>query len=241
MKTLFKSFGVLVIALLLAGTAQAGQQIYLSTSPSGKFRVVIEQVLERRVGDQVFFRYPLMVVNTRNPKRHFEIRDGGSPLVQETDKGTFKINWDSFHFDWAKDSEKFFLRLEVIEGTWNTFFVSVTNGKTQDITADLEKGLVGKADFHDWGCEQPKVELVTWTKPYLAFLKLTSICGKDKTKENPKLFYSSDSVLYDTQKEMVVSDCGDCKDEKSLKKFDKYFIASIPTPTPTPEETPVTQ
>lgn len=240
MKTFLNIFGVLIITSLLVGTAQAGQQIYLSTSPNGKFRVVIEQVLERRVGDQIFFRYPLLVVNTRNPKRHFEIRDGGSPLVQETDKETFKINWESFHFDWAKDSEKCFLRLEVIEGTWKTFYVSVTNGKTRDITADLEQGLVSRADFHDWGCEQPKVEVVKWTKPYLAFFKLISICGKDKETENKKLFYSSDSVLYDTQKEMVVSDCGDCKDEKSLKKFDKYFITTIPTPTPTPEETPVT-
>jgi hypothetical protein len=221
--------------------AQAGQQIYLSQSPDLKYRVVVEQVIDRRVDDRIFFRYPLSLVNARDPKHHFEIRDGGSPLVSETEKETFKVNWPSIHFDWSKDSEKFFMQVEVVEGIWNTFFVDVNRGRTVNITADLEQGLSGKADFHDWGCQQPKVEVVSWTQPHLAFLRLTSVCGKEKNEENAKLFYQSDSILFDTKLAKTVTDCMDCKEDKALKKFNKYFLSTLPTPTPVPEDTPTAQ
>ena len=257
MKMALKGFTTLLLFFsALPRAVQAGQQLYLSESPNGKYRVIIEQAIDRRVGDKIFFRYSLDLVNSRNTKHHFEILQGGSPLVHETEKGTFQVyaepnpapvpspndmfddHWASIRFSWAKDSLKFFVRLEVIEGSWKTYFVDVNSGKTADITADLESGLADKVNAKDWDCQQPKVELLNWTKPHLAFLKLTSICGKKKVVENEKLFYLTDSVLFDTLKAKVVSHCRDCKDEKSLKSFDKYFISTIPTPTPTPEETP---
>ncbi len=240
MKTALKGF--FAFFLIFTGwtsVAKAGQQIYLSTSPSERYRVIVEQVIDRRVGDQVFFRYPVSLVNVKNPRHHFEIMDAGSPLIRETEHETFQLHWESIHFDWAKDNLKFFIELEAIEGIWKTYFVDVNSGKTTEITEDLEKALYDKTK--DWDCQQPKIELVQWTKPHLAFFRLTSICGKDKTKENPKLFYQKDSVLFDTEKGMVASECMDCKDEKSVKKFDNYYIDSIPTPTPTPEETPTAQ
>ncbi len=240
-RTLKGLWALLLFLSCLKGTAQAGQQIYLSESPNGKYRVIIEQLIDRRVGDKVFFRYVLDLTNVRNLKHHFDILQGGSPLVRETDKGTFQIHWESIHFDWAKDNLKFFVRLEVIEDTWKTYFVDINTGKTTDITSNLEGALANKIESRQWDCEQPKVELIKWTKPYLAFIKLTSICGKNREKENNNLFYLTDSILFDTLKVKVVSECMDCKDEKSLKTFDKYFMSSIPTPTPIPEETPTAQ
>ena len=257
MKMSLKGFTALLLLFsAMPRTAPAGQQLYLSESPNGRYRVVIEQIIDRRVGDKIFFRYSMDLVNTRNLKHHFEILQGGSPLVHETEKGTFQVyaepnpapapspndlfddHWASIRFSWAKDSLKLFVRLEVIEGTWKTYFVDVNSGKTTDITADLESGLSSKIASSGWDCQQPKVELLKWTKPNLAFLKLTTICGKKKEVENAKLFNMTDSVLFDTLKAQVVSHCRDCKDEKTLKAFDKYFISTIPTPTPTPEETP---
>lgn len=250
MKTGLKCF--LAFLLLLAAfprTVRAGQQVYLSESPNGKYRVFIEQVIERRVGDRVFFRYPISLINTHNLRRHFEIRDGGSPLVKETEKGTFHIRWDgadsrepsSIHFTWAPDSLRLFIQLEVIEGTWRTFFVDVNSGVTTDITADLEKDLLKEVQSGGRDCQNPKWELVKWTKPTLAFLKVTSICGKEQGKSNAKLFYTTDSILFETTKGQIVSHCLDCKEAKADGLFDKYFMSTIPTPTPTPEETPVTQ
>jgi hypothetical protein len=234
-------YGLLFLIGLLPRFSHASQEIYLSESPNTRYRVVIDQVIDRRVGDKVFFRYILSLVNARNINHHFEILQGGSPLVQETEKGTFQVHWESIHFDWAKDSLKFFVQLEVIEGTWRTYFVDINSGKTKDITADIEDALKNKIDSRGWDCEQPKVEVVKWTKPHLAFLRLTSICGKNRKEENNKLFYLKDSVLFDTLKGMVVSECMDCEEEKATKVFDKYFIKTIPTPTPTPEETPTNQ
>ncbi len=262
MKSTLKRFLVLFLLFFagLKGTTQAGQQMYLSESPNAKYRVLIEQIIDRRVGDKVFFRYIIDLQNIHNPKHHFEILQGGSPLVQETDKGTFHVysepnpvptpegqkdmfddNWKSIRFAWARDSLKFFVRLEVIEGTWKTYFVDINSGKTTDITPDIEGALLKKIDSRGWDCEQPKVAVVKWTKPNMAFIQLTSICGKDRDKENNKLFYLRDSVLFDTLQAKVVSECMDCKEEKATKIFDKFYLTTIPTPTPTPEETPTTQ
>jgi len=249
MKISLKWFSALFLLMTLWSIkAQAGQQIYLSTSPNERYRVYVEQVIDRRIGDKVFFRYPISLVNVKRQAHHFWILDAGSPLISETDKQTFKVKWDgsddptqpsSIHFDWSKDSLKFFIRLEAIEGIWKTYFVDVNSGKTKEITAEIEKALVDEVKDED--CQQPQVELIQWTKPYLAFLKLTSLCGADKDKANDKHFLEKASVLFDTDKGEVVSNCVNCKDEKSLKVFDKYFIKSIPTPTPTPEETPTAQ
>ena len=248
MKTSLKCFSAfLLLFTLWTSVARAGQQGYLSTSPNDRYRVYVEQVIDRRVGDRIFFRYPMMLVNVRRPDHHFQIMDAGTPLIQETDRGTFKVKWDdlnptqptSIHFDWAADSLKFFIRLEAIEGIWKTYFVDINSGKTTEITADLEKALVDETKDED--CQQPQVELIQWIKPYLAFIKLTSICGASKEQINNKLFYEKASVLFDTDKGQVVSNCVNCKDPKSLKVFDKYYISTIPTPTPTPEETPTAQ
>lgn len=242
--------GLMFLSLLctgLSGVARAGQEVYLSTSPNERYRIYVEQDIDHRVGDRIFFRYPMMLVNVRRPAHHFWIMDVGSPLIQENDKGTFKLHWDetnptepsSIHFDWSPDSLKAFIHLEVIEGTWKTFYVDVNTGTTTDITSDLEQYLVAKTS--GWACEQPKFQLVKWTKPNLAFFRLTTTCGKNKEKLNDELFYQTDSVLFDTEKGKTVDDCMGCKDDKSVKVFDKYYIKSIPTPTPTPEETPVAQ
>ena len=248
MKTFLRGFFLLLLFCVgLKGVARAGQEVYLSTSPNERYRVFVEQDIDHRVGDRIFFRYPLMLVNVRRPDHHFWILDAGSPLIRETEKGTFKLHWDdsdptepsSIHFHWSPDSLKVFIDLEAIEGIWKTYYVDVNTGKTTDITADLQKYLVAKTE--GWACEQPKVELVKWTKPNLAFFRLTATCGKNKEKLNESLFYQMDSVLFDTEKAAVVDDCMGCKDEKSVKDFDKYYLKSIPTPTPTPEETPVAQ
>jgi hypothetical protein len=242
----------LILALLsslIPLTLRAGQQAYLSESPNGRYRVLVEQVLDRRVDDHIFFRYPIILENIENLDRRFETVDAGPSLVHETDKKTFEIEWDNSNppqlkavrFDWAPDSLKYFMHLEVLEGVWKTYFVDIHKGTTTDITADLEAALSSKVDFHHWDCQQPQFQLVQWTQPYLAFFKLTSICGKDKEKENHDLFYANDSVLFDTQQVKTVSDCSNCNDEKALKKFDEYYIKSLPTPTPTPEETPTTE
>lgn len=248
MKTFLRSF--LILLLLgsgLMGVARAGQEVYLSTSPNNRYRIFVEQAIDRRIGDRVFFRYPMSLVNVKRPDHHFWIMDVGSPLIHETEKGTFKLHWDetdpsepsSIHFDWSPDSLKVFIHLEVIEGIWKTFYLDVNTGKVMDITPDLEKYLLSKTQ--GWDCEAPKVKLIKWTKPSMAFFRLTTTCGKDKEKINDSLFYQTDSVLFDTEKDKVVDDCMGCKDDKSVKVFDKFYVKSIPTPTPTPEETPTNQ
>lgn len=241
-----------LLILLLLGSGlptlvRAGQQVFLNTSPNNRYRIYVEQEIDRRVGDRIFFRYPISLVNVKRPGHHFWILDAGSPLIQETERGTFKVRRDvtnpaelsSIHFDWSLDSLKVFIHLEVIRGIWKTYFVNINTGTTTDITADLEKYLVVKTEA--WDCEEPKVELVQWTKPDLAFFRLTSTCHKNKERADVNVFFQKDSVLFDTVKGKVVSDCMGCKDDNSVKVFDKYYLKTIPTPTPTPEETPVAQ
>ncbi|HUO58853.1 MAG TPA: hypothetical protein VMV05_11820 [bacterium] len=269
-KTLKGFLFFLVTCAGLWGQADAGQQLYLSESPNGRYRVIIEQNLDRRVADKVFFRYSVDLVNTHNPSHHFEILQGGSPLVQETDKGTFQVkgepdsdlnpettpvakdmfddHWASIRFSWSADSLKLFIRLETIEGTWKTYFVDINSGKTRDITADLEQAMVAKFDARNWDCQEPEVRLIKWIEPHLAFFKLTTACGKSREKENDKLFRWKESVLFDTNKGRSVLGLDNSYDEKAATaKFQKYYQGTIPTPTPlptptpTPEETPTGQ
>jgi hypothetical protein len=231
---------VLTGAMMLPALARAGQQVYLSTSPDGKYRVVVEQVIDRRVGEKIFFRYPISLVDSKT-LRHFEIREGNPPLIQETDRGTFTPQWDSIQFNWSPDSQKIFINLEIIEGSWRTFFVDIKLGKALDVTEALESKLYDRIQFHGWSYESAKINLVQWVRPHLAFLKVTTACGKKKDEENKSLFAVSDSLLYDTVKQIVVSDCSDCKDPESANKFEKFLIKTQVTPTPTPEETPTAQ
>jgi hypothetical protein len=237
------------LGTIFPSSLRAGQQAYLSESPNGRYRILVEQVLDRRVDDNIFFRYPVILENIENPDRRFETADAGPVLIHETDKKTFEIEWDNgdpprlkaVSFDWAPDSLKYFMHLEVLDGVWKTYFVDINKGTTTDITSDLEQALSDRIDSHNWDCQQPQFQLVQWTQPDLAFFKLTSICGKSKDKENPVLFYANDSVLFDTQQAKTVSECSECKDESALKNFNKYYIKSLPTPTPTAEETPTSE
>jgi hypothetical protein len=133
------------------------------------------------------------------------------------------------------------MRLEILKGDWRTFFVDVNTGVTTDITPDLEKELLARITSKGWDCQRPSFEIVRWTKPHLAFVKLTSACGKKKGIANEKLFPLTDSILFEAKKVTVASHCLECETEKAEKRFEKYFRSTIPTPTPTPEETPVAQ
>ncbi len=250
MRPSFKS--ILCLALLTAlfpASSRAAQQAYLSESPNGRYRVLVEQVLDRRVEDNIFFRYPIIVENIKNVDRRFETVDAGPRLARQTEKKTFEVRWDnstppqleSVRFDWAPDSLKFFMHLEVLEGIWKTYFVDINKGTTTDVTGDLEQALSDKIDFRGWDCQQPKFKLVHWVQPHLAFFRLTTVCGKSKTKENSELFYVKDTVLFDTELVKTVDDCGDCKNEKAIDRFNDYYRKSLPTPTPTAEETPTNQ
>ena len=227
-------------AILLPAQARAGQQVYLSQSPDGQYRVVVEQVIDRRVGDRVFFRYPISLVDKKT-LRHFEIREGVPPLIQETEKDTFTPHWDSIQFNWSPDNQKIFINMEIIEGTWRTYFVDIKLGKTLDVTEALESKLYDRIKFHGWSYETAKISVVQWLKPHLAILKVTTDCGKKTEEENRSLFTVSDTVLYDTVKQIVIRDCSDCKDANSAKQFEKFYEKSQVTPTPTPEETPTAQ
>jgi hypothetical protein len=228
-------------ALLAPFQARAGQQVYLSTSPDGKYRVVVEQVIDRRVGgDHIFFRYPISLVDAKT-LRHFVIREGVPPLIKESDRETFTPQWDSIKFNWAPDNQKLFINMEILEGSWRTYFVDIKLGKTLDVTADLESNLFDRIKSHGWSCQSATITPVQWIKPHLAFLKVATDCGKNTDRENNHLFTVSDSVLYDTVKQKVVSDCSDCDDPDSTKKFEKYFMKIQVTPTPTPDETPTAQ
>jgi hypothetical protein len=131
--------------------------------------------------------------------------------------------------------------MEVIRDTWRTYFINVNTGVTSDITPVLEAGLLDKIASKGWDCQRPQVDLSQWTKPHLAFLKLTTLCGKHRGRSNEELFPYTDSVLFDTEKGGIVERCMDCEEKKALKVFEKYFRTTLPTPTPTPEETPVIQ
>src|ERR1700679_4018543 len=155
-----KFFLILVLLWTLAHlTLQAGQQAYLSESPNGRYRVLVEQVLDRRVDDNIFFRYPVILENIENPDRRFETADAGPVLVHQTDKKTFEIEWDNgdpprlkaVRFNWAPDSLKYFMHLEVLDGVWKTYFVDINKGTTTDITSDLEKTLPDRIVFINWG------------------------------------------------------------------------------------------
>jgi len=234
--------GLTLLFVVLSPAVWAGQQIYLSESPNGSYRVLVEQQIDRRIGDQIFFRYPITVENIRHTQHHFQMTDATTPLIQESLKGTFQIHWESAKFDWSKDSLKFFLNLEVIEGIWKTYFVDIDSGKTTDITADLEQPMTAKIESRHWDCQAPQITLLKWVKPHLAFFQLTSVCGKNKEKSNESFFSWNESVLFDTiQGKAVMGLDNTYSEEAATKKFEQYYISSMPTPTPTVEETPVAQ
>jgi hypothetical protein len=237
LKTAFLKVGA---GLFLLGASafplHAEQEIYLSVSPDNHYRVVVRQEIMRRVDDQVFFRYPIEVVDTRT-QAHFKIQTGSAPFIHETANGTFQVDWDLARFDWNPQSRQFFFQLQVIEGLWRTYFVSIPKQQSLDITPLLEAGIQDQFAKADPDCATPSTAFLEWMKPNLAVFELSSICGKDKlpNKQFSQLTYT---VLFDTKKQVVVSDCKDCADKKSVNKFDKYWLSTQVTPTPTPDETP---
>jgi hypothetical protein len=215
----------------------ADQEIYLSVSPNNHYRVVVRQEIMRRVDDQVFFRYPIEVVDTRT-QAHFKIQSGSAPFIHETDNGTFQVDWDLVHFDWNPDSRQFFFQLQVIEGLWRTYHVNILKQTALDITPLLEAGVQDQFAKDNPTCGTPATAFKEWMKPTLAVFELSSVCGKDKPIPNKKFSELTYTVLFDTKTQTVVSDCEDCADKKSGKKFNRYWLSTQVTPTPTPDETP---
>ena len=221
----------------LAPAARAGQEIFLSVSPDTRYRVVVHQEILRRVDDQIFFRYPIEVVDVRR-HTHFKIQTGSAPFIQETASGTFGVDWQLIRFAWDTKSQEFFFQLQVIEGLWRTYAVNIPRETSTDITPLLEAGIQDQFDKDHPGCGTPETRFVQWVKPHLALFKLVSTCGKDKPIPNSKFSELSYQALFDTQKGKVVSDCLNCADPKALKQFNRYWLSTQVTPTPTPDETP---
>jgi hypothetical protein len=238
LKTSFLKAGAGLFFLLAPVlSVQADQEIYLSVSPNNHYRVVVRQEIMRRVDDQVFFRYPIEVVDTRTGA-HFKIQSGSAPFIHETDNGTFQVDWSLVRFDWDKESRQFFFQLQVIEGLWHTYYVNIPRQRVLDITPILEAGLLDQFAKDQPSCGTPDTVFAGWMKPTMAVFELSSICGKDKPIPNKKFSQLTYTVLFDTKKEAVVSDCQNCADKKSAKKFDHYWLSTQVTPTPTPDETP---
>ena len=233
--------------LVLAGVAffgilkgvQASQEIYLSESPDARYRVIVHQEIFRQVGEKAFFRYPITVLNLRNRHR-LHVFDASVPFIEETLKGTFKVDWDFIHFDWSKNSRIFFMRLQTMRGVWKTFFVDLGNGTARDVTDELREGILNRLHTRSWACEWSKITLDHWFNPTIAVFQVTTDCGKDKDKENNKLFRVTDFVVFDAKKQKVAKQCLDCDLQKAEKTAWKYFQTTqvTPTPTPVPEETP---
>lgn len=226
----------LAFAGLWAMPALAGQEIYLSVSPYNHYRVVVHQEIMRRIDNQIFFRYPIDLVDVRTGSR-FKLQSGSAPFIQETPAGTFQVDWDLAHFDWDKDGRRLFFQLEVIEGLWRTYWVDIPRQKAVDITPILEAGLQEKFK-NDTGCGTPKTKFLGWMKPDLAMFELDSICGKDKPIPNQEFSALGYRVLFDTKKDSVVSNCMNCSPKKSQAKFERYWKSTQVTPTPTPDQTP---
>ncbi len=229
-----------IIALLLLASvavpALARYEIFLSTSPNNRYRVAITQEVLRRVGDKVFFEYPIYVVNKAG-KKLLLVEKGTVPFVNETPRGTFTVDFDRARYDWNEDSTRLLLHLEVSEGEKRLYLVDITAKSSRDITDEIAPRMAGKATSGGRTCERPTIELVKWHKKDLAILKLTSGClkpGNEKAKMEAYRYWS----LYDTAKKKFVKDCPGCDEEKALKELTKEPKKKKPKPTPTPEDTP---
>lgn len=223
-----------LLACLPAGPVRPyGQEIYLGVSPDNRWRVLIRQEVLRRVEDQVFFRYPVYVADIRSGRR-FHVHDASPPLVTETERGTFQLDWGQARMDWSADNRFLLLQLHLLKDVWSVFRVDVENRTVRDVTGDVRKGLLEKASKKGWVCESPKVTVAEWIKVHRPVLKLETSCvdpeaqGKDR---KPKPF--THWVYLDLEKDEVAKECAGCGEEKALKEFKKE-----PKPTPTPTATP---
>jgi hypothetical protein len=229
-----------IIALLLlvgmAVPAFARYEIFLSTSPDNKLRVAITQEVLRHVGDKVFFEYPIYLVNKAG-KKLFLIDKGTVPYVNETDRGTFTMDFERAKYIWAEDSRKFFIYLEVSEGEKRMILVDVAAKSAKDVTDQLAPKMAKKAARKGWKCERPVIEFAKWHKKDLAIFHLTTGCIKEGDEKARMSAYDYWSI-YDTVKKKLVKDCPGCKEEDALKSLTKEPKKKKPKPTPTPEETP---
>ena len=230
------------MALLLLGSfkpAHALQQVYLSDSPNGKYRVIVQQEVFRRVGDKAYFSYPITAWNLRN-RHSLHLYDASVPLIVETPRGTFTVHNESIHFDWSKDSLRCFVHLEYMEGQWKTLFMDLEKGQVMDVTDELKQGIFDKVADKSWACEASKITVDHWFNAFIPVFKVTTDCGKNQDSENNKLFRITDLVFYDTHKHKVIKHCLDCDPQKVEHAAWEYYQAAIatPTPTPVPEETP---
>jgi hypothetical protein len=229
-----------IIALLLlvsaAAPAIARYEIFLSTSPDKHYRVAITQEVLRRVGDQVFFEYPIYVINKAGRKL-FTFDKGTVPFVTETERGTFTVDKDLAVFEWNEESSRFLLTLEVSEGEKRLYLVDLKAKSSKDITDELAPKLARKVAGKGWECEKPSIELKKWHKKDLAIFKLTTGCiklGDEKARMTGYEYWS----LYDTAKKKLLKDCPGCEEDDALKYLTKEPKKKKPKPTPTPEETP---
>lgn len=229
----------LIALLLLVGAAVpafARYEVFLSTAPNNKYRVAVTQEVLRRVGDQVFFEYPIYVVNKKGA-RILMVEKGTVPYIQETPRGTFTVDFDRAKFEWNEDSTRFFMFLEVVEGEKRVYLVDIVAKTSRDVTDELAPKMLKKVAAQGRECERPAVSLVKWHKKDLAILKLSSPCvkrGDEKAKTTEFRYWS----LYDTAKKKLVKDCPDCDEKDALKTLTKEPKKKKPKPTPTPEETP---
>ncbi len=237
MKKTLASLLCLAAFLGSALPAFARYEIFLSTSPNNKYRVAITQEVLRRVGDQVFFEYPIYLTDKAGRKL-FLMEKGSVPFVAETPRGTFTIDREFVKFDWAADSKKVFFHLKATEKEWRVYLVDIGAKKTQEITPELKPKMIQKAARKGWECERPVVELVQWLKPDQPIFRLFTVCvipGDEKQKQ----WGYENWVLYDTAKKKVVKECTGCEKEKAMKVLSKEPKKKKPKPTPIPEETPV--
>lgn len=211
-----------------------GQEIYLGVSPDNRYRVVVRQDVLRRVEDEVFFRYPVEVVDMKTKKRLF-VRDVPPPIVQETPRGTFQLDWEKAKMDWSKDSRFLLLQLEVLKGTWAVYRVDIEKASSREITPLLVKELAARANKKDWECEKPVFSVPEWVKPHRAVWRIETRCGeKDQKPQERKFEKYFHWAAYDLDRDEVWKTCLGCEEEKALKEFRKE---PTPTPVPTPTRT----
>jgi hypothetical protein len=217
--------------------AFARYEIFLSTSPNNKYRVAVGQEILRRVGDQVYFEYPIYLTNKAGRKMFF-IEKGTVPFVSETDRGTFTVDRGLVKFDWAADSKKCFLHLKVFEDEWRVYLVDVAGKSAKNVTSELlTLKMARKVSRKKWECQRPTIELLKWHKPDQAIFHLSTICNDPADLKNKHWGYEN-WILYSTTLKKVLKECPGCEKDDALKFLAKEPKKKKPKPTPTPEETP---
>ena len=219
----------------------AGQRYYLATSPDGKTRVTVSQRLLRRVGDRLFFEYPVSLMNVKTGKS-VELFTAGAPLVKENERGTFRYNMDSLKTEWASDGAHVLVFWEREEGIWTVAWVDTATGKAKNLDEEIRNGLLNLIGRRGAECQTPVVSISKWLSPLKPVFKVDTVCGKpgeEGKKDLHKMLPLEHWVMYDAEKD-VIKDCPDCAEAKAMKIFTKK-PKPTPTATPATEETPTAQ